>query len=53
VLSYSLDGLAFDGSTVMTIALAEGLEAHARAVSVRLAMAYGADEETDEKEADE
>ncbi|MCE5203322.1 MAG: histidinol dehydrogenase [Coriobacteriales bacterium] len=53
VLSYSLDGLAFDGSTVMTIALAEGLEAHARAVSVRLAIAYGADEDIDEKEADE
>ncbi|MGB4592158.1 MAG: histidinol dehydrogenase [Coriobacteriia bacterium] len=41
VLSYSLDGLAFDGPTVMTIALAEGLDAHARAVGLRLAIAYG------------
>lgn len=41
VISYSLDGLAADGPTVMTIAEAEGLDAHARAVAVRLALAFG------------
>jgi histidinol dehydrogenase len=45
VLSYSLEGLEMDGPTVMTIAQAEGLEAHARAVGIRLAMAYSLDEE--------
>jgi len=45
VLSYSLEGLEMDGPTVMTIAQAEGLEAHARAVGLRLAMAYGLDDD--------
>jgi histidinol dehydrogenase len=40
VISYSLEALEVDGPTVMTIAGAEGLEAHARAVALRLAMAY-------------
>lgn len=41
VLSYSLAGLEADGMTVMTIAEAEGLEAHAAAVALRLALAFG------------
>lgn len=41
VLSYSLEGLEADGPAVMAIAEAEGLEAHARAVALRLALAYG------------
>jgi histidinol dehydrogenase len=43
VLSYSLEGLEADGATVMTIAEAEGLDAHARAVALRLALAFGLD----------
>ncbi len=45
VLSYSLEGLEADGPTVMTIAEAEGLDAHARAVAVRLAVAFGLEED--------
>lgn len=45
VLSYSLEGLEADAPAVMTIAQAEGLEAHARAVALRLAMAYGLEDE--------
>lgn len=45
VLSYSLSGLEADGATVITIAEAEGLDAHARAVALRLALAYGMDGE--------
>ena len=45
VLSYSLEGLEADGATVMTIAEAEGLDAHARAVGLRLAMAFGLEDE--------
>jgi histidinol dehydrogenase len=41
VIAYSLEGLEADGATVMTIAEAEGLDAHARAVGLRLALAYG------------
>lgn len=41
VISYSLAGLEMDGPSVMTIAEAEGLDAHARAVGLRLALAYG------------
>jgi histidinol dehydrogenase len=41
VISYSLEGLEADGATVMTIAEAEGLDAHARAVGLRLALAFG------------
>jgi len=41
VLSYSLAGLEADGLTVMTIAEAEGLEAHSAAVELRLAFAFG------------
>lgn len=41
VLSYSLEGLESDGATVITIAEAEGLDAHARAVALRLAAAFG------------
>ena len=44
VLSYSLEALAVDGPTVMTIAEAEGLDAHAAAVGLRLALAF---DETD------
>lgn len=47
VLSYSVEGLEMDGPTVMTIAQAEGLEAHARTIGIRLAMAYGIDDEED------
>lgn len=45
VLSYSLQGLEADGATVMTIAEAEGLEAHAAAVGIRLAAAFGMEDE--------
>jgi histidinol dehydrogenase len=45
VLSYSLEGLEADGATVMTIAEAEGLDAHARAVGLRLALAFGLEDE--------
>ena len=45
VLSYSFEGLEADGPTTMTIAEAEGLDAHARAVGLRLALAYGLEEE--------
>ena len=45
VLSYSLEGLEADGGTVMTIAEAEGLDAHARAVALRLAFAFGLEDE--------
>jgi len=45
VLSYSLEGLEADGATVMTIAEAEGLDAHARAVALRLAFAFGLEDE--------
>lgn len=48
VLSYSVEGLEMDGPTVMTIAQAEGLEAHARTVGIRLAMAYGIDDEEED-----
>jgi histidinol dehydrogenase len=44
VLSYSLEALVVDGPTVMTIAEAEGLDAHAAAVGLRLALAF---DETD------
>ena len=36
VISYSFDALELDGPTAITIAEAEGLDAHARAVSLRL-----------------
>lgn len=36
VLSYSYEALEIDGPTVITIAEAEGLDSHARAVSLRL-----------------
>jgi len=45
VLSYSLEALEVDGGTVMTIAEAEGLDAHARAVALRLALALGMEDE--------
>jgi histidinol dehydrogenase len=45
VLSYSLEGLESDGASVITIAEAEGLDAHARAVALRLAAAFGIDGE--------
>jgi histidinol dehydrogenase len=45
VISYSLEGLEADGAAVMTIAEAEGLDAHARAVALRLALAFGLDGE--------
>jgi histidinol dehydrogenase len=45
VISYSLQGLEADGATVMTIAEAEGLEAHAAAVGIRLATVYGLEDE--------
>ncbi|MBN1192797.1 MAG: histidinol dehydrogenase [Coriobacteriia bacterium] len=46
VISYSLEGLEADANTVMTIAEAEGLDAHARAVALRLALAFGLDGES-------
>ncbi|MDY0088402.1 MAG: histidinol dehydrogenase [Coriobacteriia bacterium] len=36
VISYSVEALELDGPTAITIAKAEGLDAHARAVSLRL-----------------
>jgi histidinol dehydrogenase len=45
VLSYSFEGLEADGPATMTIAEAEGLDAHARAVGLRLALAYGLEDE--------
>jgi histidinol dehydrogenase len=38
VISYSREALESDGATIMTIALAEGLAAHADAVALRLEM---------------
>jgi len=46
VLSYSLQALDADGATIMTIAEAEGLEAHAAAVGLRLAAVFGAEDES-------
>ncbi len=43
VLSYSREALECDGPTVITIAAAEGLDAHADAVALRLAMSDAAD----------
>lgn len=51
VISYSFQALEADGPTVMTIANAEGLDSHARAVGLRLALAY-ADEDDDGKGAE-
>jgi histidinol dehydrogenase len=48
VLSYSLEALEMDGPTVLTIATAEGLYAHARAVELRLEAA--ADQRAEEGE---
>lgn len=48
VLSYSLEGLEMDGPTAMVIAQAEGLEAHARAIGLRLAMAYALADDDEE-----
>lgn len=48
VLSYSLEALEMDGPAVMTIANAEGLDAHSRAVGLRLAMALGMGDEDEE-----
>lgn len=46
VISYSLEALEADGDAIMTIAQAEGLDAHSRAVGLRLAVAFeSADEE--------
>ena len=45
VISYSLQGLEADGATVMTIAEAEGLEAHAAAVGIRLATVFGLEDD--------
>lgn len=45
VISYSLQGLEADAPTIMTIAEAEGLEAHAAAVGLRLAVAFGIEDE--------
>ncbi|MBN2404132.1 MAG: histidinol dehydrogenase [Coriobacteriia bacterium] len=50
VLSYSLEALEMDGPSVMTIANAEGLDAHSRAVGLRLAMAMGLDEKNGEED---
>jgi histidinol dehydrogenase len=44
VISYSLEALEADAPTVMAIAGAEGLDAHAKAVALRLELA-GADED--------
>jgi histidinol dehydrogenase len=48
VLSYSLEGLEMDGPTAMVIAQAEGLDAHSRAIGLRLAMAYGLADDDEE-----
>lgn len=45
VISYSLQGLEADGPTVMSIAEAEGLEAHAAAVGLRLAAALDVEDD--------
>jgi histidinol dehydrogenase len=45
VLSYSREALEADGPTIMTIADAEGLDAHAAAVALRLEIAEECDEE--------
>ncbi len=45
VLSYSREALEVDGPTVMTIAAAEGLDAHAAAVALRLEIAEECDKE--------
>jgi len=45
VLSYSLQALEADAAAVMTIAEAEGLEAHAAAVGIRLATVFGLEDE--------
>ncbi len=44
VISYSFEALEIDGSTAVTIAEAEGLDAHARAVTLRLEAMTGAGE---------
>ncbi|MDO9557360.1 MAG: histidinol dehydrogenase [Coriobacteriia bacterium] len=49
VLSYSLEALEMDGPAVMTIANAEGLDAHSRAVGLRLAMTLGMEDEMGEE----
>jgi len=41
VVNYSFAGLEADSTTIMTLAEAEGLEAHAAAVALRLAFALG------------
>lgn len=52
VISYSFEALELDGPTVMTIAEAEGLHAHSRAVSLRLeAVAEGLADDLDEGDA--
>jgi len=48
VISYSLEALAVDGPTVMTIAEAEGLDAHAAAVGLRLALAFDESDDVDD-----
>lgn len=47
VLSYSFAGLEADASAIMTIAEAEGLDAHARAVALRLAAVYEMEGDTE------
>jgi histidinol dehydrogenase len=49
VLSYSLEALAMDADTVLTIADKEGLWAHARAVSLRLEAADALLEDLDDE----
>lgn len=44
VLSYSREALEMDGPTVLTIAKAEGLDAHAQAVRMRLEALYQSEE---------
>ncbi|MCL4078723.1 histidinol dehydrogenase [Coriobacteriia bacterium Es71-Z0120] len=54
VISYTLEGLYADGATVMEIASAEGLAAHAGAVGLRLALAehfFEQEEDGDEEDA--
>jgi len=53
VLSYSFEALEADGRAVMAIAAAEGLDAHAQAVGLRLSLAMAELEEPEFGEEDE
>ncbi len=50
VISYSLGALALDAEDIITIAQAEGLEAHAAAVALRGMYAFGDELDSDEED---